>query len=1010
MIDQSLLPEFISETREHIDLIEPDLVNLEKDQQNKELINNIFAAFHSIKGSSGYLGLSPIYNLTHAVEELLSPIRKNQKQFSRAIYDAIFAGIDQIKAILKQYEEQGSCTISTDRLVQQFNLLREQPFIPSVIPDASAVNQQQAVIVQAESKEQPGTLLYEFSGLAAESIQALLKKIDQRIRSKKLSLKNLEEIRDSFNQLLIIAEYQGFDSIWKELKKFEQGLHVICNDQPDKEKIIAWFNSLQNWLSGSGEGQAGSESSFMLTEAEKRAVFDDYDHNLTHIFIESLQFNIKNLELLLPDLENESGRVKFLAELEKISQSAIYMDIDWVIDLVKEQQRAVSGKIVFSSQDISQLQRGISRLNLLVDTWFAHKMDKLTKKSLPETKAVSPDFVNEDAELLRIFMENYIGYLDQLYRIANDLQAGIIQDELPEILRDLTEQINSSANYMNYDSILNHLGEVENMLETVSIGTDFQTPEVQSVLIRFIHRLCDDLKSIPGATGFDWNKYLRLPVQLIPDHSETKTKAAPADDFDLSLIFTDLPAEKKPEEIAINAPGMVERQIITEPPPDMPLPETPSAKADLSMVPQKTLRVDVGKIEDLMSLVGELVVNRSMIDQLSADLRSMFGFFKNLENRNPVAEHHLKEFVLKMDSTANQLIRITNQLQEGVMRIRMLPVSSLFNRFPRMVREISQEAGKETELVMIGEETELDKSVIEKMLDPLMHLIRNAIDHGLESAHERLLAGKPEAGKLSIRAFHESGKINIVVEDDGRGIDKEKVIRKAVELNLLNQDYVNIMKESEIYGLLFQPGFSTVEKVSNLSGRGVGLDVVKRNIDRLSGQILVTSQPARGTRFTIQIPLTLAIIQALLVKVQNNHLAIPLSSVIEAIKVKPEHLDSIEGHAVFYYRSKIISVLDLGELFNAVPVCSSSDIFMVVVSSGGDEIGLLVNKLVGQHDIVIKSFEDEVVAVEGISGAAILGGGDIALIVDVPSLISSVLEEEKRIRRLINITPAFGEE
>jgi two-component system chemotaxis sensor kinase CheA len=1007
MIDHSLLPEFISETREHIDLIEPDLVNLEKDQQNKDLINNIFAAFHSIKGSSGYLGLTPIYNLTHAVEELLSPIRKDQKQFSRAMYDAIFAGIDQIKAILKEYEEQGASSISTDRLVQQFTLLREQPATPPARSRETAVKKEQALNLPVESREHATSLLQEFTGLAADSIQALLKKIGQSIRSKKLSKKNLDEIADWFNHLLIIAEYQGFDAIWQELKKFQQDLLVICQNHPDREKLTVWLEALQRWIGGSGEAGAGSDSSLTLSKAEERAVFDDYDHSLTQIFIESLQSNLIKLEMLLPDLENESGRVQYLTELEKIHQSAKYMDIDWVVDLVTEQKLLVTNKTVFSSQDTNQLQRGISRLNLIVEKWFAQKTEKATEKNLPEIKAVSPDYVEEDLELQRIFIENYIDYLEQFRRIADDLQRGEAQDGLVETLRDLTEQINSSANYMNYDSILHHLADVENLLDNVGSGADLLTPQAQEILIRFMRELCDDLKTVPGTEGFDFNPYLNLAV--IAKVTETVPKATAAEDFDLSLIFKDFPVEKNSKDTILSDTGLDQKQQSIEPQ-SFVITETPVPKTDLSPLHQKTLRVDVGKIEDLMSMVGELVVNRSMIDQLSLDLRSMYSFYKSLENRNPAAEHYLKDFVMKMDSTANQLIRITNQLQEGVMRIRMLPVSSLFNRFPRMVREISQEAGKETELIMAGEETELDKSVIEKIYDPLVHLIRNAIDHGLESAAERREAGKPEAGKLSIRAYHESGKINIVVEDDGRGIDKEKVIRKAVELNLLNPEYKNIMKESEIYGLLFQAGFSTVEKVSNLSGRGVGLDVVKRNIERLSGQILVTSQPGSGTRFTIQIPLTLAIIQALLVKVQNNHLAIPLSAVIEAIKVKPERLDSIEGHPVFYYRSKIISVLDLGELFNEKPVSSSTDVFMVVVSSGTDEIGLLVNRLVGQQDIVIKSFEEEVVAVEGISGAAILGGGDIALIVDVPSLISSVLEQEKRIRRLINVTPAPGDE
>ncbi len=383
-----------------------------------------------------------------------------------------------------------------------------------------------------------------------------------------------------------------------------------------------------------------------------------------------------------------------------------------------------------------------------------------------------------------------------------------------------------------------------------------------------------------------------------------------------------------------------------------------------------SIRVSIEKVDLLINLVGELVITQSMLNQAGLAIA---------ESGGPQAEALLNGLA--------QLERNTRELQENVLLIRMLPISFAFNRFPRLVRDVSHQLGKKVELVLTGEQTEVDKTVLEKIGDPLVHLVRNAIDHGLETPEDRKAAGKPETGRLELSAQHESGNIVIRISDDGRGLDRDKILKKAIEKGLVAEG--EELSTERIDNLIFQPGFSTADKVSDLSGRGVGMDVVKRNINDLGGTVSIHSEPGRGSTVVIRLPLTLAILDGQLAQVGSEIYILPLISIVESTQIRRENLKSVKGATELYrFREEYIPIVRLNRLFGiADAIDDLEEGLLVVVESEGRLTGLFVDRLLGQQQVVIKSLETNFHQLPGISGATILGDGQVALILDIPGLV-----------------------
>ncbi len=379
----------------------------------------------------------------------------------------------------------------------------------------------------------------------------------------------------------------------------------------------------------------------------------------------------------------------------------------------------------------------------------------------------------------------------------------------------------------------------------------------------------------------------------------------------------------------------------------------------------QSVRVDIEKLDTLMNLMGELVINKVRLEQIGQT-------------------HRLSE----LTETLEQMDRVTTDLQNIVMKVRMVPVSQVFNRFPRMVRDVTKELNKEINLTIEGEDTELDRTVIDEIGDPIMHLLRNSLDHGIEMPDEREAKGKPRVGEVGLIARHEGNNVVIMVTDDGKGIDADVIRRKAVEKGLFTQEEVDSMDNADAVRIVFLPGFSTAEKISDISGRGVGMDVVKSKIESLSGHVDVETHVDEGSVFKIKLPLTLAIIQAMLVQVQNEMYAIPLASIDSTLSVQPTDIRTVQNNEVIVLRGEIIPIIRMEETLMVPHVRDAQELFVVVVHAGDSKAGIVVDKLIGQQEIVIKTLGNLFMGLKMFSGATVLGDGRVALILDVATMLN----------------------
>ena len=403
---------------------------------------------------------------------------------------------------------------------------------------------------------------------------------------------------------------------------------------------------------------------------------------------------------------------------------------------------------------------------------------------------------------------------------------------------------------------------------------------------------------------------------------------------------------------------------------------------------EQTVRVDVRRLDHLMNLIGELVLGKNRLIKIYSDVEERYDGEKFLEELNQVV---------------SSISSITTDLQLAVMKTRMQPVGKVFNKFPRMVRDLSRELNKNIDLIITGEETEVDKSIVEEIGDPLVHIIRNSCDHGVESPEERQALGKPAIGTVQLKAYNEGNHIVIEVTDDGKGLDAQMLKQKAIEKGLISEREADAMSDKEAFGIIFKPGFSTAKSITNVSGRGVGMDVVKTNIEKLSGIIEIESEKGVGTTQKLKIPLTLAIMQALLVGVQEEYYAIPLSSVIETVRISQDEIYTVDGKSVLRSRDEVLSLVRLADIFKVDSVLEAmNEVYVVIIGLADQKIGVIVDYLVGQEEVVIKSLGYYLKGIEGITGATVRGDGKITLIVDVAGMMNMAKSMKVNINKMLD--------
>lgn len=623
-------------------------------------------------------------------------------------------------------------------------------------------------------------------------------------------------------------------------------------------------------------------------------------------------------------------------------------------------------------------------------------------------------------EILEDFLVEAFELIEQIDHDLVELESNPEDLELLNRIFRVAHTVKGSSSFLNFDVLTKLTHHMEDVLNKARHGELKITPDIMDVVLESVDMMkallrsirergndvdagvnisdiCDRLTAINEGKDISSSK----PKEEVKEEAKEPSAMDKEPEVDVnSLSEAEVEAEierllkvrkaedqarrekqKQNEQSEAPAPK-VETSAPKESKPQQKESNTP-AQSSASAVEQ-TIRVEVKRLDNLMNLIGELVLGKNRLLKIYDDVEERYEGEKFLEELNQVV---------------SQLSLVTTDIQLAVMKTRMLPIAKVFNKFPRMVRDLSRELGKQIDLEISGEETELDKSIVEEIGDPLVHIIRNSCDHGIEDPKDRLAAGKPEKGVIELKAYNEGNHIVVEIVDDGKGIDALAVKMKALERGLITEREVDNMTDKEAFSLIFKPGFSMAKQVTNVSGRGVGMDVVKTNIEKLNGIIDIDSEVGRGTIMKLKIPLTLAIIQSLLVGSQEEFYAIPLASVKETVRVPVDDIYTIEGKNVLRLRDEVLSLVRLSDLFGVKQIFESGDqTYVVVINVADSKLGIIVDSLIGQEEIVIKSLGNYLQNIRGIAGGTIRGDGKVTLIVDVGMIMDMAKEIKIDIR------------
>ena len=642
---------------------------------------------------------------------------------------------------------------------------------------------------------------------------------------------------------------------------------------------------------------------------------------------------------------------------------------------------------------------------------------------MDEFQEILQDFLVESFELVEKLDEDLV----ELEHTPEDLEL------LNGIFR-VAHTVKGASSFLNFDVLTHLTHHMEDVLNKARHGELVITPDIMDVILESVDlmkKLLETIRDTSADAGIDvaacvvrldkvsgGDGKVDTPVAeaapVVEEAAPVVEEASSSDedevDYD-NMSADDLEAEierllqerqdedkaKRQAKIAagekvVSIEGdSVDEEPVSEPepaaapppppPPPPPVAPTPAAKeepkaaapAKKAAVVEQTIRVDVKRLDHLMNLIGELVLAKNRLIKINDDVEERYEG---------------EEFLEELNQVVSIVSLVTTDLQIAVMKTRMLPIGKVFNKFPRMIRDLTRELNKKIELEIDGEDTELDKSIVEEVGDPLVHIIRNSCDHGIETPDVRLAAGKSEAGTIKLTAYNEGNQIVIQIDDDGKGLDANMLKGKALEKGLISEKEADSMSEKEAFSLIMRPGFSTAAAVTNVSGRGVGMDVVKTNIEKVNGIIDIESVMGVGSSMKLKIPLTLAIIQALLVGVQEEYYAIPLASVLETVRISKDEIYTVEGRSVMRLRDEVLSLVHIGDIFEVERILDASEhAYVVVLGLGTQKLGLIVDTLVGQEEIVIKSLGEYLKGIEGVAGATIRGDGGVTLIVDVVALM-----------------------
>ncbi len=1069
-LDPELVADFIIESREHLETIEPNLLELEKTPENLVLLNDIFRPMHSLKGASGFLGLNRINKLAHRAENVLDELRKGTMTVDSVIMDIILATTDAFNNMLNSLEETNSeGDTPIDHLVDLLDRILAGERFTSM---EEALNGGGAVPVEQTQAAEPVTEPAEEAGPAEEPAQAVeepapAEAVQEAVPETEAAAEPAAEQAPVQVAAEVPAQAPAENSVPVQNTNTAKARKVL----PSGEWILTLAKKDPLILSAFGEDhlrdfidEALDNTSMLydgLIELEKIS----HDHEDAHELVNTLFRNFHNLKgnsglVGFHDLNALTHEAETLLNRARQGELVVTNDlIDLlliVVDVMEALIRSINisagnAAVFDTSELLAQLKDAVAgnppslppSIFLSDDT--AAEEEEETKQEggliipgAPELQELTHAGIKE-MPLTSIGA----GLLDSdddlaLFQSTVKQQYAVIQYALKELEKDPTVKAQQDALFRGYTAIQNASSFMEfaelkeyaqrtaNIVDqgrTSDIGFECLVPlldQETDIIVEMANNAIEQavLAKNPELANSAETAETPKAEEKAPEtpKAEEKPAQASAAPAEASKPEVSKQEEKAPAAPA-SAPAPASAQTAAKPEapaapaaapktpapaasekaqaaPKTAAPAAPAAKPAASAAsadhhPQgangaksaasaphaekattSSIRVDYEKLDHLMNLIGELLINRNRYAMIA----------KNLESN--INEVDIVNVAQDLSETTYAMSRISDDLQDTLMKVRMLPVSSVFSRFPRLVRDLSRKVNKEVELVFEGEETELDKSIIEAINDPLMHLIRNSVDHGIEDAETRLALGKPAGGRVTLRAYHKGNSVVIEIEDDGKGIDPEKMREVAINKGIISPEEAKALTDREAVELIFAPGFSSAQVVTDISGRGVGMDVVRTNIKNLKGNIAIHTVPNQGTRFSLSLPLTLAIIEALMIKMGDQTYAIPLDAVATTTKLDSNILTSINGRNAVTLRGEVLGIVDLGELLNLPETINNDTISVVILQDNDRRIGLVVNQLLDRQEIVIKPLGMYLNNIQGLSGASIMGDGSVVLILD----------------------------
>lgn len=958
--DPELFSDFIAEAKEHLETIEPNLLELEKAPDNLALLNDIFRPMHSLKGASGFLGLNRINHLAHKSENILDELRKGSMVVTSEIMDVILASTDALRQMIDNLETSNAeGDVPTEHIMAQIDAI-----MAGESPAPSAGQEEQEAVSASSGVEESTSPAPEET--VASAPPAAAPPDPDKATGSPMSGKEWVLSLPALPQYALTAFGEGhlkdfIDESNEIIENLTNGLLDLEENPTGKEDLVNdLFRYFHNMKGNSGI--IGYHELNALTHEAETLLNNIRQGKITptHELIDLLLLVVDVMEALVQKIEVTSGNASpFQTEL-----------------VVKQLQAALAGGPI-------ELPSALRASHGAPQAAAPAEQESAVEVVPPTIIPVGTE--NDDAEAFRVTVRQQF----EIIRAALETlkKDGSHKESIDAIYRCLVAVKNACA-FVGLDEIKVYAERTSGIVDQGrSSGIDFSLmidllDQEVSIIEDMVQQALDEGKVAAAASD--------TPAPAAPvAPPATEEKKSPQPEAQAS------PAPEKPAAAPAQqaapppkaAPAVPAASAPSAPasPPAPKAPAAPPAAPPKGSAPaagkaapaaeghksSSTIRVDHERLDHLMNLIGELIINRNRYTLIA---RSLEG-----DGRNIDVAHVAQD----LSETTYAMARISDDLQDTIMKVRMMPVSSVFSRFPRLVRDLSRKSGKEVDLVMEGEETELDKSVVEVIGDPLVHLIRNSVDHGIEPEDVRIAAGKPPKGKVTLRAFHKGNSVAIEIEDDGKGIDPAKMREVAVRKGIISAEEAAQLDDREAVELIFAPGFSSAETITDISGRGVGMDVVRTNIKNLKGSVSTNSELGKGTRFTLSLPLTLAIIDALMVNVSGQMYAIPLDAVSETTKIEAERLTDVKGRKAVTLRGEVLGIVELAEMLSLPRTNPLPDVLSVVVIHDNDRrLGLVVDRLLERQEIVIKPLGAYLGDLKGISGATIMGDGSVILILD----------------------------